>query len=283
MTPEQSDSKHAATPQTETDGEPVPNIFERVIPLLREMIRQCDWQKPPALPAVGATTLPPWVVRVCGKLARTVLKPARNFEVGENLDFRLIGRLVGFMLRAAYWGLVEAPKEVEALGLDKLNAEKQARINQASDLAPLRATLLERTGSPPDTTRTNEQLLESAVEQFLIAQSTNVIVLVMAALKQPPGLMVEFLRGLPEGYASFLTEKGELKGDRGRTNVYFALATFWPEIEALRTNGGISRERLYTVVCQMDDTVLGDRPDWFEDVCEEVGLSLREPGAPRKK
>ena len=116
-----------------------------------------------------------------------------------------------------------------------------------------------------------------------VTHAVNVIKLVIAALKQPPELMIEFLRGLPEGYTSLLSPSGEFTGDRGRTNVYFALLAFWPEIEALRANGGITRLKLYAVVCQMDDTVLRDRPEWFEDVCEEVGLSLKQPGAPRKE
>lgn len=261
----------------------MPNVFERVIPLLREMLRQSGARRVPELPTIGAASLPPWVVRVCGKIAKTSFKPAASLEVGPKLDFRVIGRLVGFMLRAAYWGLVEAPKEEADLELEKLPAEKQAKVNQALDLAPLRPALLAKAGLPPDTTKTNEELLEAALLPILAESVTRVVKLVIAALKQPPEHMVEFLRGLPEGYTSFLTPGGEFVGDKGRGNVYFALAVFWPEIEALRANGEITREQLYAVVCRMDETVLRGRPDWFEDVCDDVGLALKKPGPPRKQ
>ena len=99
-------------------------------------------------------------------------------------------------------------------------------------------------------------------------------ILVLAALRQPPNITVEFLRGLPDGYTIFLLENGEFTGDRGRTNDYLALLAFWPEIEALRAATGVTRQQLYETPCRWDDMLLRNGPERFEHV------QVLRPGAP---
>lgn len=272
-----------AEPATERSGDAVPNLVTRIVPLLQEIEQQAGHQGALPLPIIpSAAPLPPWAVRVCQKMARTVLKIPLGTEFQIPLNFRQIGRLVGFLLRAAYWGLVEMPKEAAALGLDNLDATKHAKLKQAFDLTPVRPALIAKTGSNPDTTASNEVLLEKAVGAHVESVLASFTTLMLGVLQQPPPVMVEFLHGLPEGYTCFLTETGSFTGDKGRTNLYMALLVFWPEIEALRERG-LTRGELYKFFCEMAPDIPSNQPDWFQDICDEIGLSLKKPGAPKKR
>lgn len=280
---EQHGISNGSIPNHGQTAEAVPNIIERVLPLLHEIIRQSGYQGPPLLPVIESPALPPWVTSVCGMLAKTIFKTTGTLKVGKELDFHLFGKLVGVLLRMGYAVLVEMPREVEALKLDDLPKEKQDRIEKALDLSPVRPNLLNAAQVPPDTTKSNDELLGDVFGLKAELLGEKVVSLVMTSLSQPPHLTIQFLRGLPEGYTMFLMENGEFAGDRGRTKDYMALLAFWPEIEALRADGGISRERLYKTLCRWDDTLLQNNPDRFEHLCEEIGLTLKKPGPPRKE
>ena len=81
-------------------------------------------------------------------------------KVGKELDFYLIGKLIGLLLRMAYAVLVEMPREIDGLKLGDLPKEKQDRVKEALDLTPVRSDLLKAAKAIPDTTKSNEELLE---------------------------------------------------------------------------------------------------------------------------
>jgi hypothetical protein len=269
--------------QAQNEAEAIPNIVARIIPLLNEIVRQMGYQGSPLFPVIESPPLPPWVTCVCGKLANTIFKSSGSLKVGKELDFYLIGKLIGLLLRMAYAVLVEMPREIDGLKLGDLPKEKQDRVKEALDLTPVRSDLLKAAKAIPDTTKSNEELLGDAAGLMAGDLAEKVMTLVYAALKQPPDLTIQFLRGLPDGYTMFLLENGEFSGDRGRTRDYFALLAFWPEIEAMRSGDGITRAQLYPKLREMDETILENEPDRFETICEEIGLALKKPGAPKKE
>jgi hypothetical protein len=80
----------------------------------------------------------------------------------------------------------------------------------------------------------------------------------------------------------FLDEEGKFSGDDRRANVYLALISMQNEIEKMRRKlPAMSRTDLRTELKNSPD--FEDRGQaWFNDVCDEINLSIKGPGPAHK-
>ena len=138
---EQRANSDASAPDPPGTVGPVPNIVARVLHILNELVRQSGYQGPPLFPVIESPAFPPWVICVCGKLNKTVFKTASTPVVGNELDFYLLGKLIGALLRLGHTFSVEVPAELDKLKVDELPKEKRDQIEKALDLTPVRPSL----------------------------------------------------------------------------------------------------------------------------------------------
>ena len=100
--------------------------------------------------------------------------------------------------------------------------------------------------------------------------------------QEGPRNSARFFKGLEEGYRLFLDAEGKYSGDRGRTAIYLELIICQLEIEKMRRRlPARSRNDFYDYI--QDTTELpAKRYKWFNDICDEIGLSAKGVGRPFK-
>jgi len=202
----------------------------------------------------GIPELPQWAKNICEQLRLTIFKRVLELQPqGGEMDWRNFGRTMGLCQRLAVY-------------LKKCFAETDFKPAAASsELSDASRPIL----VPP------KDLLNQVEDAFRDS--------IDAALAQSSENQLEFLSGLTEGYELFLDARGQFSGDRGRTTVYFELLSRWQEIEALRqSKPPLSRLQLYQLFApSLGDSKL-DRLAWFKDVCDDIGLIMKERGRPFK-
>jgi hypothetical protein len=200
--------------------------------------------------------LPSWAGNICEQLARTIFKRLAELRPeGEQADWRNTGRMLGVWQRiitflADAWKNGERVLPEEALAPSTAPADSFVVIPQSDLLQSVQESL-------------KNQILES----FL----------------QNPAEQEEFFAGLHEGHKMFLDTNGQLVGDRGRTQVYLVLLGNWMEIEEMR-KGRPSKTclDLYEMLAPSLGDPHRERFEWFNDVCNGIGLCMKTPGRPRK-
>jgi hypothetical protein len=200
--------------------------------------------------------LPPWAKNICQQLQLTIFK--RLVEVrpqGDQVDWRNAGRMLGVWQRLITF-LAETWKDLEFVSPDEVTAPPQSAPD--SFVVVPQSDLLE----------SEQQSLEYSFTE---------------SLAQNPCDQEEFFAGLHEGHKMFLDTNGQLVGDRGRTKVYLVLLGNWMEIEQMRKGTPAKTcQDLYELIAPALGDAHRERFEWFHDVCDGVGVLMKQPGRPRK-
>jgi len=270
--------------------EPQKTIAGRVIPLVEAFQRGVDKARGKALgePKLSSC-LPSWCHSIAERFAKTIFKSTIALDPKGQFDARNFGRIVGVLLR----GLVFIYKEAEPLlrkeGLWEMDKEREEKIEKAMGTELVFPIVSEKVGRPV----TNEDELTSVLEGEAGKRVGNLLEMVEKPLLHILGQSVrqqhQFLRGIPEGFISLLNSGGTFTGDRGRTNMYILLLMCWPEIaEMQKADRPKSRKHLLEWLEKIEGTakepvqlVVDEKT--FYDLCDDIGLVMKQPGPPLKR
>ena len=101
-----------------------------------------------------------------------------------------------------------------------------------------------------------------------------------------PEAMASLNRGIVKGIEGFMDAEGAFVGESLRANNYLFLLTFWPEIQAMQgAKPPKSRRDLYRWLKPFADDGLVSIQSYEQlcDICDDIRLTLRGRGAPRKQ
>ncbi len=235
------------------------------------------------LPAVQfANQLPEWVHKIADELTCTVFKGIVNMAPrNKKYHARKAGQIIGLLIRVAifYWKDVTAILDRE--GLSKLtpsqkeNLEKltgwEVGMTQASHLA----------GKPIITKTHLIRFLKRRVYKHAIDTIKVGWGLIIYALHQPVEDVLQFLTGLPEGFKSFLKTDGEFAKTGKRTEIFFVLLMYWPEIEEMRqANPPLGKPYVLAWLEKQEGKQLIASEHAFSELCNDITLDFGLTGHP---
>jgi hypothetical protein len=205
--------------------------------------------------------LPVWGRNICEQLKLTILRRLLELKPHDGLvEWRNFGRILGVALRELGFIEHDLRREPNLLGLNDVAKKMRGQNEVLADIL---------SGKNAD----------ALFDHFGTSLESSLRV----GLGQAPAEQQDFLLGLAEGQTLLLDTQGQFAGDRGRTKIYFELLTRWMEIEEMRqAKPPKTRRDLYQLVAPaMGDNKL-ERLVWFNDVCDDLGLTMKEPGRPQK-
>jgi hypothetical protein len=220
--------------------------------------------------------LPVWCHNIADIFAKTIFKTMIALDPKGQFDARNFGRMVGIVLRAG----VFVGKEVEPIlkkdGLLDLSKAEEKKIEDAAGIEHLFQVASEKFNRP---IRNENQLVNQGfrhVEKW----GTNLLKsharLFLHVWNQPIEEQHKFLCGIAEGFVTFLDSEGQFTGDRGRTNLYINLLVYWCEIAAMqKAEPAKTRRDLQKWLIEEAKIAISDDADWFDHLCDEIGLSMR--------
>ena len=202
----------------------------------------------------NTTDYPSWCLKIVQRLDSTILKSLQVIQPKDgHMSLRNCGRLFGILKRTLFFIKHEMAKQLkdifpeEKLTPDEINQ----MISEYSEIFNPYQWLYEKA------------MLEGS--------------------QLTPIQQKEFYQGFAEGLSMFLNEDGQLTGERERISIYLILWILHPEIEKMR-NERLTRKKLLEWLADNTNLSLrnSDTEDWFSDVCDDIGLSLKRPGCPKK-
>jgi hypothetical protein len=102
-------------------------------------------------------------------------------------------------------------------------------------------------------------------------------------LKQPVPDVLQFLTGLPEGFKCFLNTDGGFAKTGKRTEVFFALLAYWPEIEEIcQAQPPLTRKALLDWLEKQEGKPLVESEQIFLGICDDISLDVGLVGHPAK-
>jgi len=111
----------------------------------------------------------------------------------------------------------------------------------------------------------------------------NNLTLIKSIWHRPVAEIFQFLSGLPKGFKSFLNTDGEFAGRGKRTEIFFVLLMYWPEIEEMRqSQPPKTRKHLLEWLEKEEGKQLVEDPKVFYAICDDISLDLTIPGHPFK-
>ena len=261
-----------------------PTVFEQLTDVGSEIAKAMANPSEP-MPAESKRKPPGWSLEIIDRLRKTVLKPIlkaiHRLRSTNGFNWRDFGRLVGVVERYKTFVLHDAPRIWEAEFGDVTEEECQ-RIEPRLGLDKLRVLLIQVLNRPVS----DDEPLEKLGEEFLERVWKHFEKLRQDALyhvaQQDAKNTALFYVGMAEGYRMFLNEDGGLSGDKGRTDIYLELIACQLEIEKMRRMlPAKSRGDLYNQLKQRVKFPPDGRK-WFNDICDEIGLSMKSRGRPHK-
>ena len=227
--------------------------------------------------------LPVWCHNIADIFAKTIFKTMIALDPKGQFDARNFGRMFGLLLRAG----VFVGKEVEPMlkkdGLLDLSKAEERKIENAAGIEHLFPVASEKFKRP---IRNEHQLFSQSgrhMEKWGIDLLKSHETLFLHLWNQPIEEQHKFLCGIPEGFVTFLDVEGQFTGDRGRTNLYINLLINWREIVAMQqAEPPKSRRDLQQWLIAEAKISISNDEDWFDHLCDEIGLSMKGVGRPVK-
>jgi hypothetical protein len=269
-----------------TTAGPQHTLFGRVVPAIEAMgLAVCRAAMQP-LPVVQfANQLPLWVHRIADELTYTVFKEIiRLAPMSQKHNGRKTGRLVGLLIRMVLFYWKQAPAILEREGLTKLTAEQEKKLDKLVGWEPLCAHTSRMSGRPNTTRAQAKKFWLQQFQRFVWHMAKTTWTLTKFALCQPVGEVGEFLAGLAEGFKCFLNADGDFAKTGKRTEVYFALLTYWPEIEEMRqAQPPLARPYVLAWLEKQEGKQLMPSDHAFNELCNDIGLDFGLTGHPFKR
>jgi hypothetical protein len=257
-----------------------PSIFAQMMDLNCELRDAMGIEPVPGWQRTRST--PEWVKNICVRYRQTILKSVLKLKPKGTLNWRNYGRCVGLIERCKTFLKYDVPRLLKKDGLDNLTKEQQAKIDAVSGEAEMRMYYLNVLKRPLDDKISLEDLLTQFAKHQLELMEKHRQVALFHVANQDAKNSKLFYIGLNEGYSIFINEDGEFSGDDRRNDVYGGLLAFQYEIESMRRKLP-AKNRTVLRLALKESSAFQDRgQEWFNDVCDEIKLTMNTPGAPYK-
>jgi hypothetical protein len=261
---------------------PQHTIYGRIAPMMEAMrLAICRAVELPAVPAKMPHEVPAWVHRIADELTTTVFKGIVNLgPATKKYRPHEIGQMVGLLIRMAIFYWKEAKAIWEREGFNRLTPEQKTKLEKITGWEHACRHASEVSGQQ---ITTKKQLLRYwRLRLFKFALSTGRVIwtLVKFTLNRPVEDIFQFMMGLPKGFKCFLNTDGEIAKTGKRTEVYFVLLSYWPEIEEMRrAQPSLTRPYLLKWLEKQEGKELTTEKIFCE-LCDDIGLDMAPPGHP---
>lgn len=265
---------------------PQHTLFGRVLPMMEAMrlaISRASGQPLPAVESKGY--LPEWCHNIADELTTTVFKGIVNFAPrGGKYHARHCGQMVGFIIRAAFFYWRDVPAKLERDGLNKLTPKQEQKLETVAGWDVAMSHASKQAGRPIKTKAQLFKFWGVRTRQFGLRVIRHTWNLAKFAFQQPLEDVLQFLSGIPEGFKCFLRTDGEFAKTGKRTEVFFVLMMYWPEIEEMRqAQPPVTRKFLLDWLEKEEGKQLVESDQIFFGICGDIGLDMAPPGHPFKR
>jgi len=227
--------------------------------------------------------LPVWCHNIADIFAKTVFKTTVALDPKGQFDARNFGRMVGLLLRAGVFVGKELKPILKKEGLLDLSKVEEKKIEDAAGLEHLFPVASKKFNRP---IRNENQLFSQAGrhgEKWAIDLLKSYKTIFLHLWDQSIEEQYKFLCGIAEGFVTFMDTEGQFTGDRGRTKLYLNLLVHWTEIVAMqKAEPAKSRRDLQQWLIAEAKIPISNNEDWFDHLCDEIGLSMKGVGRPVK-
>ena len=229
-----------------------------------------------------AQPFPEWGHNIAHELTRTVFKGIVDMAPqGPRKLPNKIGRVIGLMIRMVIFYWKEVPAIIESEGFNRLTAAQEQKLEKASGWQLLLPQASQEAGRPIKTQAQLRRHLVGKLTKFIRQQVAASGKMIWFALNQSPTDILDFLEGLVQGFKCFLKPDGEFAVRGKRTEVYFTLLMYWPEIEEMRQAPcPPTRKKLLEWLEQQEGKQLVTSEKIFCELCDDISLDLAPPGHP---
>jgi len=255
-----------------------PTIFARMMDLQCELRDAAGMQPLPGWEKPGNT--PVWVKIICIRYRQTILKSVMKLKPGRRVNWRNYGRCIGLMERYKTFIGKDVPNILKKEGLLKLSKEKQAKLKAASGEKEMRQYYLKLLNRRPTDRTSLAKLVEMALSRQLENLERHRQVAFYHLTQQDAKTTAIFWKGVSEGYSIFINEEGEFSGDDRRTGIYSELLSSQYEVEKMRRVLPAKSRVDLRAELKKSPTFQDRGQCWFNDVCDEIKLSMRGSGRP---
>jgi hypothetical protein len=239
----------------------------------------------PLPPTRYVHTFPQWGQNVTHELTKTVFKglvqmaPKNNNPGVENAA--KTGQMIGLFIRGAIYFWKDVPAQIKRDGLDNLPPEKKQKLENMIGWDLLSPEASELAGRPITNKAEILKFYRRRIMHFVIQQIRRSLQITIYILHRPLGEISAFLSGIPKGFNAFLRTDGEFAKTGKRTEIFFLLLMFWPEIEEMRqSKPEKTRKYLLEWLEKEVDKQLFEDPKIFYELCGDIDLDLAPPGHP---
>jgi hypothetical protein len=236
-------------------------------------------------PAYRRWETPRWVQKITDGLKKTILKPVLKLRPKRKMDWQNFGKIIGVLSRQKTFFAVDVPRICKEDGLDKIPAEKWAKIFPKTDQSKLRERLIKELKRAVSDDEPFEKLADEVMAQRIEGLEMHRQNAFRLVSQRSARDYAKFLKGVAQGYELFLDDQSDFCGDRGRAQIYLELLSAQYEIEKMRRMlPARSLPDLQSFVGQS----FKFHPDpakakaWFKDVCDDICLSMKGRGRPHK-
>jgi hypothetical protein len=263
---------------------PQHTIYGRIVPLMEAMrLAICRAANCPPAAAQASKPLPEWAHRIADELTCTVFKGIVQLApAGKKHEARTSGQLIGLHIRLWLFYSREMMQVLEREGLTELKPEQQKTLETLAGWELACAAASKQAGRPIQTKGLLLKFYTRRGYQFVIHTVKVCGGLVIYALKQPVTDVLEFLSGIPEGFKCFLDTEGGLAKRGQRTEIFFTLLMYWPEIEEIRqAQPPRTRRFLLQWLEAQEAKRLVESERIFLEICDDISLDVGVVGHPQ--
>ena len=276
-----SDYKSGSEVNGSANGRNVePTIFARMMDLQCELRNAAGLEPLPGWKPTNST--PAWAKNICIRYRQTILKSILKLKPKRRVNWRNYGRCIGLIERCKVFYKHDVPKILKKEGLNRLTKEQQAKFDAISGEQEMREYYLKVLNRPLSDKISLEELLTLATQPKLEELDKHRQVALYHVANQDAKTGKMFFKGMEEGYSIFLNEDGEYSGDDRRGDVYAELLACQYQVEKMRRMLPAKTRRDLRMELKKSSDFQDRGQDWFNDVCDEIKLSMKGAGAPHK-
>jgi hypothetical protein len=254
-----------------------PTIFEQLMDLKSELHATCGLKPVPFWKRPDKT--PEWTKNICAKFKNTIFKSVLKLKPKRNkVNCQHYGRSIGCLDRFRTFLTKDIPRELKKDGLNKISKKRWAKIKARLGLKQMRQYCLKALNLPANDKTSDKKLCMLLLGQQLAHHEKIKQTALLHVASQDAKTTALFWKGVSEGYTLFLNVEGEFSGDDRRFEVFADLIGMQYEVEKMRRMiPEKSRNDLRAELKKSPD--FQDRGQkWFNDVCDEIKLSMKGAG-----
>ncbi len=228
---------------------------------------------------------PKWVQKITDGFTRTILKPILKLKPRRKFCWQNFGKIIGVLSRQKTFFTVDVPRLCKEDGLDKIPAERWAKLFPETDAMELRRRLIKELNRPVADDEPLEKLGDEVMALVIAGFERMEKNAFRLAAQQSARDYGKFLKGMAQGYELFLDDQCGWCGDRGRAEIHLEMLSSQYEIEKMRRMlPARALPDLQNFVAQSftfpSETKKAKR--WFKSVCDDICLSMKGKGRPHK-